>query len=145
MLLKSSVLVQATNRCQATAMDVSKRRMSGTAPHTPEKRKLSVSGTPTAGAAAFQAWLEEEEEEWIIGQKLAATCPAEFICPISLDIMTEPVILVGPAALSCHATVVDDACQSVICYYMDVTLTEGDASFAYQTVKQKIACRPRPG
>lgn len=54
-----------------------------------DKRKL-----PVAGSTAFQAWLDEEEEEWRIGQRLAATCPAEFICPISLDIMTEPVILV---------------------------------------------------
>ncbi len=72
--------------------------MSGNGAHTPEKRRLLVAESPNAGAAAFQTWLEEEEEEWRVGQKLAATCPAEFICPISLDMMTEPVILVGTAA-----------------------------------------------
>lgn len=59
--------------------------------YTPEKRKLKDVG----GTDAFQSWLEEEEEDWKLGQMLAATCPAEFICPISLDIMEEPVILVG--------------------------------------------------
>ncbi|EIE23667.1 U-box-domain-containing protein [Coccomyxa subellipsoidea C-169] len=74
-------------------MEGPKHRMSGNGAHTPEKRKLLVAESPNAGAAAFQTWLEEEEEEWRVGQKLAATCPAEFICPISLDMMTEPVIL----------------------------------------------------
>jgi hypothetical protein len=58
--------------------------------YTPDKRKLMQVGDD----AAFQSWLEEEEEEWRISQRLTATCPAEFICPISLDIMVEPVVLV---------------------------------------------------
>ena len=36
----------------------------------------------------------EEEEEWRMGRLLEAKCPKEFICPISLDIMADPVILV---------------------------------------------------
>ena len=57
--------------------------------------------TPTGLASAdvggnvFNLWLEEEEEQWHIGQKLLSSCPAEFLCPISLDVMTEPVVLVG--------------------------------------------------
>lgn len=48
----------------------------------------------STGAAVFQSWLEEEEEEWRLGRMLEAKCPKEFICPISLDIMADPVILV---------------------------------------------------
>ncbi|BDA47586.1 probable protein SENSITIVITY TO RED LIGHT REDUCED 1 at N-terminal half [Coccomyxa sp. Obi] len=77
---------------QVTALVVAGSGMDAVEPissdNPSEKRKL-----PVAGSTAFQAWLDEEEEEWRIGQRLAATCPAEFICPISLDIMTEPVIL----------------------------------------------------
>ena len=58
-----------------------------------------------AGGTMFNRWLEEEEEQWHLGQKLLSSCPAEFLCPISLDIMTEPVILVGrrPARCPCCA------------------------------------------
>lgn len=66
---------------------------------SPGKMKL-----PEAGGSAFQKWLEEEEEDWKLGQKLSATCPAEFICPISLDIMTEPVILVSPTGFNVTAS-----------------------------------------
>ena len=68
---------------------------------TPEEHTAKgVLPTPTAfagastGAAAFQNWLEEEEEEWRLERMLEAKCPKEFICPISLDIMADPVILV---------------------------------------------------
>ena len=47
-----------------------------------------------SGARTFDLWLEEEEEQLQLGQALLSACPAEFLCPISLDIMTEPVILV---------------------------------------------------
>ncbi len=57
----------------------------------PTPSAFSVAST---GAAAFQSWLMEEEEEWRIGRLLEAKCPKEFICPISLDIMADPVILV---------------------------------------------------
>ena len=60
-------------------------------PYTPSA--FSVAST---GAAAFQTWLEEEEEEWRLAQRLEANCPKEFMCPISLDIMSDPVILVRP-------------------------------------------------
>lgn len=52
----------------------------------------------TKCTATFQSWLEEEEEEWRLGQKLAAACPKEFMCPISLDIMSDPIVLVRTAA-----------------------------------------------
>ena len=57
----------------------------------PAPSAFSVAST---GAAAFQSWLEEEEEEWRLGRMLEAKCPKEFTCPISLDIMADPVILV---------------------------------------------------
>ena len=77
-----------------------------------DKRKL-----PVTGSTAFQAWLDEEEEEWRIGQRLAATCPAEFICPISLDIMMEPVILVWQQHLVQHEIAYMDKqqCCVLIC------------------------------
>ncbi len=68
--------------------------------HPPDHAFRSVPATPSAfsqastGAAAFQSWLEEEEEEWCLGRMLEANCPKEFICPISLDIMSDPIILV---------------------------------------------------
>ena len=43
----------------------------------------------------FNLWMEEEEEQWHLGKKLLSSCPAEFLCPISLDVMTAPVILVS--------------------------------------------------
>ena len=55
-----------------------------------------------AGALTFELWLEEEEEHLQLGQMLLSACPAEFLCPISLDIMAEPVILVSAARLA-HA------------------------------------------
>ena len=68
---------------------------------TPEEHAArGVPPTPSAfsvastGAAAFQSWLMEEEEEWRMGRLLEAKCPKEFICPISLDIMADPIILV---------------------------------------------------
>ena len=45
---------------------------------------------------AFQSWLADEEEEWRLSQRLEASCPKEFKCPISLDIMQDPIILVRP-------------------------------------------------
>ena len=45
----------------------------------------------------FTLWLEEEEEQWHAGRRLLSSCPAEFLCPISMDVMTEPVVLVGMA------------------------------------------------
>ena len=50
----------------------------------------------STGAVAFQSWLAEEEEEWRLSQRLEASCPKEFKCPISLDIMQDPIILVRP-------------------------------------------------
>lgn len=70
-------------------------------PYTPSA--FSVAST---GAAAFQTWLEEEEEEWRLAQRLEANCPKEFVCPISLDIMSDPVILVRPYS---HAICPQDA------------------------------------
>ena len=54
---------------------------------------VSVAST---GAVAFQSWLADEEEEWRLSQRLEASCPKEFKCPISLDIMQDPIILVRP-------------------------------------------------
>ena len=48
----------------------------------------------STGAVAFQSWLADEEEEWRLSQRLEASCPKEFKCPISLDIMQDPIILV---------------------------------------------------
>ena len=47
-----------------------------------------------AGELTFELWLEEDEEQLQLGQMLLSACPAEFLCPISLDIMVEPIILV---------------------------------------------------
>ena len=47
------------------------------------------------GGSVFTLWMEEEEEQWHAGKKLLSSCPAEFLCPISMDVMTEPVVLVG--------------------------------------------------
>lgn len=47
------------------------------------------------GGGVFNLWMEEEEEQWHFGQKLLSSCPAEFLCPISLDVMTVPVVLVS--------------------------------------------------
>ena len=54
------------------------------------------------GAVAFQSWLADEEEEWRLSQRLEASCPKEFKCPISLDIMQDPIILVRPVHQHAH-------------------------------------------
>ena len=51
-------------------------------------------GIASSGAVAFQSWLADEEEEWRLSQQLETNCPKEFKCPISLDIMQDPIILV---------------------------------------------------
>ena len=59
-------------------------------------------GAASTGAVAFQSWLADEEEEWRLSQRLEASCPKEFKCPISLDIMQDPIILVRPVHQQAH-------------------------------------------
>jgi len=58
-------------------------------------------------AGLFAEWFQAEEAEWQRVHQLAEACPVHFVCPISLEIMHDPVILVrrpglaGQACLAC--------------------------------------------
>jgi len=58
-------------------------------------------------AGLFAEWFQAEEAEWQRVHQLAEACPVHFVCPISLEIMHDPVVLVrrpgltGQACLPC--------------------------------------------
>lgn len=46
-------------------------------------------------ANLFNEWFETEELEWQRAHQLAESCPVQYVCPISLEIMSDPVTLVS--------------------------------------------------
>ena len=65
-------------------------------PCTSYRRRPQVSALPVLAQWPFSLGWRMRRREWRLSQRLEASCPKEFKCPISLDIMQDPIILVRP-------------------------------------------------